>query len=145
MNKETEYVKTAECKNDWYIVDAKDQILGRFASRIALILQGKNKPNYTRNVDNGDYVVVINAGQFKLTKDKLHKMHYNCYTGNVGGHYQPTLNQVLEKHPERVVQHAVGRMLPKGILGKKMLRKLKVYAGAEHPHVAQAPKSIKTH
>lgn len=145
MNKETEYVKTAECKNDWYIVDAKDQILGRFASRIALILQGKNKPTYTRNVDNGDYVVVINAGQFKLTKDKLHKMHYNCYTGNVGGHYQPTLNQVLEKHPERVVQHAVGRMLPKGILGKKMLRKLKVYAGADHPHVAQAPKSIKTH
>lgn len=145
MNKETEYVKTAECKNDWYIVDAKDQILGRFASRIALILQGKNKPTYTRCVDNGDYVVVINADKFKVSKDKVNKMHYNCYTGNVGGHYQPTLSQVLEKHPERVVQHAVGRMLPKGILGKKMLRKLKVYAGAEHPHVAQAPQSIKTH
>ena len=144
MNKETQYVKTAECKNDWYLVDAKDLVLGRAASRIALILQGKNKPTFSPCVDTGDYVVVINAGQFKVTRDKKNTMHYNEYTGNVGGHHQPTLNQVLDKHPERVIQHAVGRMLPKGILGKKMLKKLKVYAGAEHPHVAQAPQTIKS-
>lgn len=144
MNKETQYVKTAECKNNWYVVDATGLTLGRFASRIALILQGKNKPQFTRTVDNGDYVVVINAEKISLTKNKFNTMHHNYYTGNVGGHYQPTIKQILEKHPERVVQHAVQRMLPKGVLGKKMLRKLKVYAGAQHPHVAQAPQTINT-
>jgi large subunit ribosomal protein L13 len=144
MNKETQYVKTAECQNDWYLVDAKGLTLGRFASRIALILQGKNKPTYTRAVDNGDYVVVINADKFKVTKNKLNTMYHNHYTGNIGGQYKQSLNQVLEKHPERVVHHAVQKMLPKGILGKKMLKKLKVYVGTEHPHVAQAPKIIQS-
>ena len=144
MNKETEYVKAANCKNDWYIIDAQGLTLGRFASRVALILQGKNKPQFSRCVDNGDYVVVINADKVKLTKNKLNTMYHNHYSGHIGGHYKTTLTQVLDKHPERVVHHAIQKMLPKGILGKKMLKKLKVYVGATHPHVAQAPKSITT-
>ena len=126
----------------WYVVDAEDKVLGRLSTQISKILMGKNKPTFTPNVDSGDFVVVINADKIKLTGDKLNQKIYHKYSGYPGGMYDTQAKVMLEKHPEKVIYYAVKRMLPKSGLGISMLKKLKVYAGPEHPHQAQKPEKI---
>jgi len=129
------------CCPQWHHVDATDQVLGRLAVRIATVLMGKHKPTYTPHVDTGDFVVVTNCGQVKLTGNKLQTMHYDRYTYYPGGFKSDSAVRVLEKHPDRMIRQAVKRMLPKNALGRQMLKKLKIYSGAEHPHVAQQPRA----
>lgn len=139
MEKVTKFVKRDEVERKWVVVDATDQVLGRLASRIAYILMGKHKPYYTPNVDCGDYVVVINAEKVRLTGKKYtDKIHY-WHTGYAGGLKQISYGELLETKPEKVIELAVKRMLPKNRLGRKMFKKLKVYRGTEHPHSAQKP------
>ncbi|HGY92275.1 MAG TPA: 50S ribosomal protein L13 [Planctomycetes bacterium] len=134
--------KPAEVERAWHLVDASQVSLGRMASRIALILQGKHKPSYTPGVDTGDFVVVTNAAKLVVTGRKAQQKVYRYHTGWVGGLKEVPFERMLERHPERIIQLAVRRMLPKTVLGKQMLSKLKVYAGAEHPHQAQDPKAL---
>jgi large subunit ribosomal protein L13 len=131
--------KPNEVEREWFVVDAEGQTLGRLATRIAAILRGKHKPIFTPHVDCGDYVVVVNADKINVTGQKLDKKIYYRHTGYPGGLRQVTLRQRLETHPERVVESAVRGMLPKNRLGRKMYKKLKVYAGPDHPHEAQQP------
>ena len=126
----------------WYVVDATDMTLGRLASNVANVLRGKNKPIYTPNIDTGDYVIVINAEKIKVTGKKMDQKMYWHHTEYVGHHKEFSLRQMLQDHPERVVEHAVKGMLPKGSLGREMYGKLHVYAGAEHPHAAQKPEEL---
>lgn len=126
----------------WYIVDAKGQVLGRLATKIANILRGKHKPNYTPHVDNGDFVVVINADKIKVTGRKLAQKKYYHYSGYPGGLKEITLEKLLQKSPERAIYFAVKGMLPKNRLARKQLKKLKVYAGQAHPHTAQKPEPL---
>ncbi len=125
--------------HSWFHVDAADQIVGRLAVKIATVLMGKHKPTYTAHVDTGDFVVVTNAERVKFTGGKLDEITYDRYSYHPGGWKSVTARQVLAKHPERVLSEAVRRMLPKNALGRKMLKKLKVYAGETHPHAAQQP------
>jgi len=134
--------KPEEVKREWYLVDAKGKTLGRLASEIAKILRGKHKPIYTPHVDCGDYVIVINAEKIRVTGKKLDDKIYYHHSGYMGGLKAIPLRRMLEKHPERVIELAVKRMLPKNRLGRAMLKKLKVYAGEEHPHQAQKPKKL---
>ncbi len=134
--------KPGEVEKKWYVVDASGKTLGRLASRIATILMGKHKPIYTPHVDTGDYVIVVNAEKVALTGKKLDQKKYYRHSGYPGGLKVVTARQMLQKHPERVVYLAVKRMLPKNKLGRKMLKKLKVYAGSEHPHQAQKPEPL---
>jgi large subunit ribosomal protein L13 len=127
---------------NWYVVDAEDLVLGRLASRIATILRGKHKPTYSPHVDGGDFVVVTNAEKVKLTGRKAEQKRYLRHTGYPGGQRQVLLGEMLEKHPERVLRRAVWGMLPKGPLGRRQIKKLKVYAGPEHPHDAQKPEPL---
>jgi len=127
----------------WVVVDAEGEILGRLSSKIAMIIRGKNKPEYTPHVDCGDNVIVINADKVKLTGNKLNEKEYVRYTGYPGGQRFTSPKELLAKHPERVVEKAVRGMLPKTKLGKQLYGNLFVYAGAEHPHAAQSPKTIK--
>jgi large subunit ribosomal protein L13 len=126
----------------WYVVDAEGLPLGRMSSQIAAILRGKNKPYYVPNIDTGDYVVVINAEKVKITGTKMLSKIYEEYSGYPGGLKQIPIAKVMEMHPERIVMHAIKGMLPKNTLGKEMLKKLKVYAGNEHPHEAQKPETL---
>ena len=127
----------------WYVVDAEGMTLGRLASEVAKVLRGKNKPIFTPHIDTGDYVIVVNAEKVKVTGKKLlQKVYYN-HSDYVGGMKETTLKEMLAKHPERVIEHAVKGMLPKNTLGRAMAKKLKVYAGSEHPHMAQQPREIK--
>jgi large subunit ribosomal protein L13 len=135
----TRSISEAEVVRHWFVADAGDQVLGRFASRVATILRGKHKPTFTPHVDGGDFVVVVNAGRVRLTGRKLQRKEYVRHSGYPGGIRVDTAQQVLERHPDRVVRAAVRGMLPKGPLGRQMLRKLKVYPGADHPHSAQKP------
>jgi large subunit ribosomal protein L13 len=123
----------------WWIVDADGMVLGRLASEIAQLLRGKHKPLYTPHLDTGDFVVVVNAEKVRLTGDKLEQKRYFRHTGYIGGEKFIPVRDMLEKHPERVIQLAVKGMLPKNNLGRLMRRKLKVYAGPTHPHEAQRP------
>lgn len=134
--------KPAEVKRDWYLVDATDKTLGRLASEIAKRLKGKHKPIYTPHVDTGDCIVVINAEKVRITGNKLNNKMYYRYTGYVGNLKSMNLSEMLEKHPERVIENAVKGMLPKNSLGRSMFRKLKVYAGSEHKHAAQQPQVL---
>ncbi|GAB1463627.1 50S ribosomal protein L13 [Pedobacter sp.] len=127
----------------WVVVDAEGEILGRLSSKIAMIIRGKNKPEYTPHVDCGDNVIVINADKIKLTGSKMVDKTYVRYTGYPGGQRFISPKELLEKPPQRVVEKAVRGMLPKTKLGKKLYTNLFVYAGAEHPHAAQSPKTIK--
>lgn len=136
-------LKTAEAKQDWYIVDAKDQVLGRLATKIARLLSGKDKPTYTPHVVGGDVVVVINASKIRVTGQKLTDKIYYHYTGYPGGIKDINLRDQLEKNPSTVIEHAVEGMLPKNKLQAKMMQNLKVYSGSEHPHAPQNPKLIK--
>ena len=126
----------------WYVVDATDMTLGRLASNVANVLRGKNKPIYTPNIDTGDYVIVINAEKIKVTGKKMDQKVYWHHTDYVGGQKEISLKDQLVKHPERVIEHAVKGMLPKGPLGRQMYTKLHVYAGPEHNHAAQKPEVL---
>lgn len=139
----TAFVKKEEVNRRWFIFDANGQTLGRFASRIAKVLMGKNKPTYTPNVDNGDFVVVINAEKIRVTGKKLTDKIYYHHTGYMGNLKAETLKERLAKEPEEVIVDAVWGMLPKTRLGRKMIKKLKVYRGSEHPHTAQKPEPLK--
>jgi large subunit ribosomal protein L13 len=134
--------KPHEVQHDWYLVDAADVILGRLASQIAARLRGKHKAIYTPHVDTGDFIVVVNAEKLRVTGDKANDKVYHRHTGYPGGIYTTNFTKLQERHPDRVLQKAVKGMLPKGPLGYAMLRKLKIYGGAEHPHAAQQPKPI---
>nr|WP_026504499.1 50S ribosomal protein L13 [Butyrivibrio sp. NC3005] len=126
----------------WYVVDATDKTLGRLATEVANVLRGKNKPIFTPNIDTGDYVIVINAEKIKVTGKKMDQKIYWHHTDYVGGQKQATLREMLNTHPERVIEHAVKGMLPKNSLGRAMYTKLHVYAGAEHNHAAQKPEVL---
>ena len=134
--------KQSDIKRDWYVVDAQGQTLGRLATRIATVLKGKHKPIYSPSMDTGDYVVVINAEKIVATGRKLDEKMYYHHTGYPGGLRQINLRDQLAKHPERVISAAVRGMLPHNRLGRAMFKKLKVYAGAEHPHAAHKPKTL---
>ena len=133
----------ATIERKWYVVDATDQTLGRLATQIAGVLRGKHKPIFTPHLDTGDYVIVVNAEKVKVTGKKLEEKIYWHHTGWVGGQKKTSLKRMLQVYPERVIEHAVRGMLPKGPLGRQMYRKLHVYAGAEHPHQAQKPEELK--
>lgn len=133
--------KAGEITHDWVVMDASDQVLGRLASEAARILRGKHKPEYTPYLDTGDFVVIVNADRVKLTGSKLDEKKYYRHSGRPGSLKVETARERLEKYPERVIQAAVWGMLPKNRLGRKLLRKLKVYSGPEHPHQAQQPKT----
>ena len=135
--------KEQDIKRAWFVVDLEDVVLGRAATEIARVLRGKHKAIYTPSVDTGDFVVVLNADKVKLTGNKLADKKYYHYTGFQGGIREINAEKLLAKKPEMLIQTAVKGMLPKNKLGRKMYRKLKVYAGGEHPHAAQKPKELK--
>ena len=134
--------KKEQVDHKWLLVDAEDAILGRMAAKIAPILMGKNKPTYTPHVDTGDYVIVLNAEKIKLTGKKAETKEYDHYTHFPGGHKYVSFADMMERKPEKVIELAVKRMLPKSKLGRAMLKKLKVYRGPEHEHQAQKPEKI---
>jgi large subunit ribosomal protein L13 len=134
--------KKEDVQRDWHVIDATDKVLGRMASRIAMILQGKTKPIYTPHVDTGDFVIVTNAKKIKLTGNKMKEKVYYTHSGYPGGFKEIPIKKWMEKHPDRIVTLAVKRMLPKTKLGSAMLKKLKVYAGPDHSHEAQQPKTL---
>ena len=137
------YIATpSTIQRKWYLVDATDKTLGRLAAEVAKVLRGKNKPTFTPNMDTGDYVIVINASKVKVTGKKLDQKIYYHHSDFVGGMKEATLREMMQKHPERVIEHAVKGMLPKGALGRQMYRKLFVYTGAEHVHEAQQPEVL---
>ena len=127
----------------WYVVDAEGKTLGRLASEVAKVLRGKNKAIFTPHIDTGDYVIVVNAEKIKVTGKKLEQKVYYRHSDYVGGMKETTLKEMLNKHPERVIEYAVKGMLPKGPLGRQMYTKLFVYAGPEHKHAAQKPEELK--
>lgn len=138
----TYVTKPADIERAWYVVDAEGETLGRLASRIATILRGKHKPIYNPSVDCGDFVVVINADKIAVTGKRLDQKKYYRHSLYIGGLKEITLRDQLQKHPERAIELAVRGMLPKNTLGRKMFKKLKVYAGGEHPHQAQQPQPL---
>lgn len=131
--------KEHEVDRKWYVIDAEDMVLGRLSSEVAKVLRGKHKPIYTPHVDTGDYVIVVNASKIKLTGNKLSQKEYRYHTGYPGGLKSVPYSQLMAEQPEKAVMLAVKGMLPKNKLGRKMLKKLKVYAGSEHNHEAQQP------
>lgn len=134
--------KSHEVRREWLLVDAEGKTLGRLASEIARRLRGKHKPEFTPHVDTGDYVVVINADKIAVTGRKMSDKVYHHHTGYIGNLKSITLEKLLDKAPERVIQNAVKGMLPKNPLGRAMIKKLKIYAGTEHPHAAQQPRAL---
>jgi large subunit ribosomal protein L13 len=134
--------KASTVQRDWFVVDASEKTLGRLASEIAHRLRGKHKPEYTPHVDTGDYIVVINAEKVHVTGAKATEKMYHRHTGYPGGLKSMSFEQLIDKAPERVIQSAVKGMLPRNPLGRAMFKKLKVYAGAEHPHAAQQPQPL---
>ncbi|KAA3659850.1 MAG: 50S ribosomal protein L13 [Calditrichaeota bacterium] len=135
--------KVSEIKKDWYIVDADGLTLGRLASNIAQILRGKHKPMFTPHMDTGDFVIVVNAEKIAVTGKKTQDKLYSRYTGYPGGLRQITFEDLVRKHPDRIIKKAVWGMLPHNRLGRKVIKHLKVYAGSEHPHQAQQPQEMK--
>lgn len=138
----TEVAKSENVKRDWFLVDAQEQVLGRLASQIANILRGKNKVIYTPSVDTGDFVIVVNAEKVALTGRKLTDKTYYSHSGFPGGLKEITAGKLLEKKPEELIRKAVKGMLPKNKLSRHMIKKLKIYTGASHPHDAQQPKKL---
>jgi large subunit ribosomal protein L13 len=134
--------KTHEVKRDWFVVDADNKVLGRLASEIAHRLRGKHKPEFTPHVDTGDYIVVVNASKMVVTGNKEEGKKYYRHSGYPGGIYETTFGKMQERFPGRALEKAVKGMLPKGPLGYAMIKKMKIYAGAEHPHEAQQPKPL---
>jgi large subunit ribosomal protein L13 len=142
MNAKTYAVKESEIERRWYVVDATDETLGRIASRIARVLEGKHKPTYSPNLDSGDHVIVLNAAKIAVTSGKMESKLYIRHSGYPGGYKEETLGQLLARRPEEVIRRAVKGMLPHNRLGAQQLRKLKVYAGSDHPHQAQQPEPL---
>jgi len=138
----TYVTRSKDVQREWYVVDAAGQTLGRLAARVARILRGKHKPTYSPSVDTGDFVIVVNAEKIHVTGRKLDQKIYYRYSGYPGGLKEITLRNLLQRHPTRVIEHAVRGMLPKNRLGRQMFKKLKVYAGPDHPHAAQQPEQL---
>jgi len=134
--------KPGEVKANWHVIDATDQVLGRLAARVSIILQGKHKPTYTPHVDTGDFVIVLNAGKVKVTGRKADVLEYDTYSRYPGGRHLYSFRRMKELHPEKLVELAVRRMLPKSKLGRDFLGKLKIYKGDAHPHQAQQPQKL---
>ena len=134
--------KPHEVKRDWYVIDATDKVLGRVASEVARRLRGKHKPEFTPHVDTGDFIVVVNAGKLRVTGTKATQKTYYRHSGYPGGIYETNFLKMQQRFPGRALEKAVKGMLPKGPLGYAMIKKLKVYGGAEHPHTAQQPKLL---
>ncbi|MFN4241875.1 MAG: 50S ribosomal protein L13 [Tepidisphaerales bacterium] len=135
--------KPGELESRWHVIDATDQVLGRLASKIAILLQGKHKPTYAPHIDTGDHVIVVNADKVRVTGRKAETIQYDTYSRYPGGRKLYSYRHMIEHKPERVIQLAVKRMLPKNALARHMLLKLKVYRGATHPHAAQKPTELK--
>ena len=135
-------VRSQDVRHDWFVVDATDQVLGRLATQVAHRLRGKHKPEFTPHVDTGDYIVVINAEQIRVTGNKLSQKRRYRHTGFPGGIKELPLEEELRVHPERVIENAVKGMIPRNRLGRAVLSKLRVYAGNKHPHEAQDPKPL---
>jgi large subunit ribosomal protein L13 len=138
----TMFAKPGTVRGDWFLIDASGKTLGRLASQIAHRLKGKHKPDYSPHVDMGDHIVVLNAEKIKVTGNKLDDKIYYHHTGAIGGIKSIALGKLLKEHPERAIEFAVKGMLPKGPLGRKMYKKLHVFAGDKHPHAAQQPKQL---
>ena len=138
----TEFVKPESVRSDWYVIDASGKTLGRLASRIALRLKGKHRADYSPHVDMGDHIVVLHAEKIAVTGNKLDDKFYHHYTGRLGNLKSIPLGKLLKEHPERALEFAIKGMLPKTTLGRRMLRKLHVFAGDKHPHTAQQPKPL---
>lgn len=139
MTQKTTMEKKETVKHDWFHVDGTDQVVGRLATRLAMILMGKHKPTYTPHVDCGDFVVVTNCEKVRFTGQKWQNKVYRYHTGYIGGLVENTAEEIRDAHPDRILRKAVQRMLPKTKMGRQMLKKLKIYAGPEHPHAAQNP------
>jgi large subunit ribosomal protein L13 len=142
MNSKTYTLKGSEIERRWYVVDATDETLGRLASRVARVLEGKHKPTFTPNLDSGDHVIVVNASRIAVSRDKLDSKLYRRHSGYPMGYKEETLGHLLARRPEEVIRRAVKGMLQHNRLGTQQLRKLKVYAGPEHPHEAQKPEPL---
>ena len=142
MTEKTFSPKSKEIIREWFVVDATDKVLGRLASEIARILKGKHKPTYATHADVGDHVIVINAEKVKVTGNKLADKIYTNYSGYPGGLRKRTLEKVLETRPEYALEHAIKGMLPKNALGRKMMKKVRIYAGPDHKHESQQPEAI---
>jgi len=142
MTTKTYTPSQADIERRWFVVDATDQTLGRLASRVAAVLEGKHKPSYTPNLDVGDHVIVLNAARIAVSRDKLDTKLYIRHSGYPQGLKEETLGQLLARRPEEVLRRAVKGMLPRNKLGAQQLRKLKIYAGGEHPHQAQQPQPL---
>ena len=142
MTIKTYTLRESEIERRWYVVDATDETLGRLASRVAHVLEGKHKPSYTPNLDSGDHVIVLNASRISVTRDKLESKVYVRHSGYPAGLKQETLGHLLQRRPEEVIRRAVKGMLPRNRLGAQQLRKLKIYAGSDHPHQAQQPEQL---
>lgn len=141
--KTTVFFTRDDANQEWHVVDAQNQVLGRLATRVASVLRGKHKPTYTPNADIGDFVIVVNADKVKLTGNKVTDKSYYRHSGYIGGLKETTAGKVLaSKHPERIIEWAVRGMLPKSRLGDRLFTKLKVYAGPDHPHEAQQPRPL---
>lgn len=140
--RQTTFAKTGAVEQTWHLVDATDLVVGRLATKLATILQGKHKPSYTPHVDTGDYIVVINADKLVLTGRKASQKFRLTYSGYPGGQHATSFGKLLNEQPDLLLSEAVRRMLPKSDLGRQMLSKLKIYAGPEHPHTAQQPKTL---
>lgn len=138
----THSVSASEIERSWWVVDAENRVLGRLASEVARILRGKHKPTFSPHLDVGDYVVVVNAEKVRLTGNKEETKRYFRHSGFMGGEKLIPFKRMRERHPERIVERAVKGMLPKNTLGRKMAKKLRVYAGPEHPHEAQSPEPL---
>lgn len=142
QEKLTRFIKTENANRKWYVVDAKDQVLGRLAARVARIIRGKHKAIFTPNMDTGDFVVVINADKIRMTGKRELQKSYFRHSGYPGGVKTKTFAEMIESNPEKVIENAVKGMLPKNRLGRKLIKKLKVYAGENHPHSAQKPETL---
>ena len=142
MSTKTYSLREGEIDRHWFVVDATDQTLGRLASRVARVLEGKHKPTFTPNLDSGDHIIVLNAKRIAVSRDKLESKVYVRHSGYPQGLREETLGHLLERRPEEVVRRAVKGMLPRTRLGAQQLRKLKIYAGADHPHQAQRPEPL---
>ena len=138
----TQFAKKDDIDRRWYVVDAKDAVLGRLAVKVATYVRGKNKPVFTPNVDTGDFIIVINADKVRLTGNKMTDKVYYHHSGYIGGIKAKTAQELFESKPEKIIEKAVWGMLPKNRLGRTMIKKLKVYRGSEHPHRAQSPEIL---
>ena len=143
MDKATKFFKTSDTTQKWHLIDANGQTLGRVATQVARLLRGKHKPTFTPNADMGDFVVVVKAANIKLTGKRTELKEYFHYTGYPGGAVFTKFQDLVRKHPQRVFEHAIKGMLPHNRLGRQIIKKMKVYAGAEHPHSAQRPEAFK--